>query len=171
MKKSLRHVPNHSENRCKFIFRRRQVIEKILQILETNARSSVDEIALQIGATPDQVKDEIKKAEEERVILKYKALVDWSKLGKQKVMALVEIKATPRDNKNFDDIAASIYKFKQVRSVYLASGTYDMAVLVTGESMQDVAVFVSEKLALLNTIQGTVTHFILKKYKEDGEVL
>ena len=95
------------------------MIENILQILETNSRTSIEDIARQIGATPGEVKEEIKKAEEKRIILKYKALVDWSKLGKGKdqVMALVEIKAAPRDNKNFDDIAASIYKFKQVRSV------------------------------------------------------
>jgi DNA-binding Lrp family transcriptional regulator len=147
------------------------VIEKILQILETNSRTSIEEIAQQLNVTPAEVKEEIKKAEEQRVILKYKTIVDWSKLGKEKVSALVEIKAAPRDNKNFDDIAASIYKFKQVRSVYLASGTYDLAVLVTGETMHDVAVFVSEKLALINSIQGTVTHFILKKYKEDGEIM
>ena len=149
------------------------MIEKILQILETNSRTSIEDIARQIGATPGEVKEEIKKAEEKRIILKYKAIVDWSKLGKGKdqVMALVEIKAAPRDNKNFDDIAASIYKFKQVRSVYLASGTYDLAVIVTGDTMHDVAVFVSEKLALISPIQATVTHFILKKYKEDGEVL
>jgi DNA-binding Lrp family transcriptional regulator len=149
------------------------VIEKILQILETNSRTSIEDIAQQVGATLKEVKEEIKKAEEQRVILKYKAIVDWSKLGKNRdqVTALVEIKAAPRDNKNFDDIAASIYKFKQVRSVYLASGTYDLAVLVTGETMHDVAVFVSEKLALISPIQATVTHFILKKYKEDGEIL
>ncbi|OGO16080.1 MAG: hypothetical protein A2Z02_02005 [Chloroflexi bacterium RBG_16_48_7] len=147
------------------------MIEKILQILETNSRTSVEEIAQQLGATANEVKEEIKKAEEQRVILKYKTIVDWSKLGKDTVTALVEIKASPRDNKNFDDIAASIYKFKQVRSVYLASGTYDLAVLVTGDTMHDVAVFVSEKLALINSIQATVTHFILKKYKEDGEIL
>jgi len=146
------------------------VIEKILQILEGNSRVSIEEIAGQLGISTSEVQDAINKAEKDRIILKYNTLIDWSKLGKEKVMALIEMKVTARDNKNFDDIAASIYKFDQVRSVYLASGTYDLAALIVGESMNDIAIFVSKQLALIDTIQSTVTHFILKKYKEDGEV-
>jgi len=146
------------------------VIEKILQILEDNSRISAEEISEKLGIAVEEVQDFITKAEQQRIILKYKTLVDWSKLGKEKVTALIEMKVTARDNKNFDDIAASIYKFKQVRSVYLASGTYDLAALVVGDSMNDIAIFVSQQLALIDTIQSTVTHFILKKYKEDGEV-
>jgi DNA-binding Lrp family transcriptional regulator len=146
------------------------VIDKILQVLENNSRLSPEEISQQLGIPVEEVKEAISKAEQQKIILKYKTLVDWSKLGKDKVWALIEMKATPKSNKNFDDIAATIYKYDQVRSVYLASGTYDLTALVTGDSMNDIAIFVSEKLALIDTIQSTVTHFILKKYKEDGEV-
>jgi DNA-binding Lrp family transcriptional regulator len=112
----------------------------------------------------------IKKAEKDRTILKYKTIIDWQKLGEEKVMALVEVKVAPQHNVGFDSIAERIYRFPQARSVYLASGTYDLAVLVVGETMQDIALFVSEKLAPLDAVRGTVTHFILKKYKEDSEI-
>lgn len=102
--------------------------------------------------------------------MKYKTVIDWSKLGKDEVMALVEIKVVPQRNVGFDSIAERIYRFREARSVYLASGAYDIAVLVASKTMQEIAVFVSEKLAPLETVQGTVTHFILKKYKEDGEI-
>ena len=105
-----------------------------------------------------------------RVILKYKTIIDWGKLEEETVRALVEVKVAPQRDVGFDAIAERIYRFPQVRSVYLASGTYDLAIIVTGKTMHDIAVFVSEKLAPLDTVQGTVTHFILKKYKEDGEI-
>ena len=114
---------------------------------------------------------QIKKAEDERIILKYKTVVNWAKLGEEKVWALVEVKVIPQRNVGFDSIAERIYRFPQVWSVYLASGTYDLAILVVGDTMHDIAIFVSEKLAPLDEVQGTVTHFILKKYKEEGEIL
>ena len=90
-------------------------------------------------------------------------------MGEEEILALVEIKVVPQRDVGFDAIAERIYRFPQARSVYLASGAYDIAILVTGKTMQEVAIFVSEKLAPLDTVQSTVTHFILKKYKEDGE--
>jgi DNA-binding Lrp family transcriptional regulator len=145
-------------------------MKQILEALEKDARLTPERISAMIGISVAEVKKAIKKAEEDRAILKYKAVVDWAKLGEEQVWALVEVKVVPQRNVGFDAIAERVYRFPQARSVYLASGTYDLAVLVAGKTMQEIAVFVSEKLATLEAVQGTVTHFILKKYKEDGEV-
>jgi DNA-binding Lrp family transcriptional regulator len=143
---------------------------KIFRALENDARLTPERISDMTGIPGKEVEKVIKKAQKERTILKYKTIIDWQKLGEQKVMAFVEVKVMPQRDVGFDAIAGHIYRFPQVRSVYLASGTYDLAVLVAGETMQDIALFISEKLAPLDTVQGTVTHFILKKYKEDGEI-
>ena len=145
-------------------------MKQIFEALEKDARLTPEQISNMTGTPVSDVKKAIKKAEQDRAILRYKAIIDWSKLGEEEVMALVEIKVVPQRNVGFDSIAERIYKFREARSVYLASGAYDIAVLVAGKTMQEIAVFVSEKLAPLETVQGTVTHFILKKYKEDGEI-
>jgi len=145
-------------------------MKQIFEALEKDARLTPEQISTMTGISVAEVKKAIKKAEEDRAVLKYKAVIDWSKLGEEQVWALVEVKVVPQRDVGFDAIAERIYRFPQARSVYLASGTYDLAVLVAGKSMQEIAVFVSQKLAPLETVQGTVTHFILKKYKEDGEI-
>jgi DNA-binding Lrp family transcriptional regulator len=145
-------------------------MKEIFEALEKDARQTPEQIATMTGIAVADVKKAIKKAEQDRAIVRYKAIVDWTKLGEGEVLALVEVKVVPQRNVGFDAIAERIYRFREARSVYLASGTYDLAVLVAGKSMQEVAVFVSEKLSTLETVQGTVTHFILKKYKEDGEI-
>ena len=145
-------------------------MKQILEALEKDARLSPEQISTMTGMSVADVKKAIKKAEQDRAILRYKTIIDWTKLGEEEVLALVEVKVVPQRNVGFDAIAERVYRFPQARSVYLASGTYDLAVLVAGKTMQEVAVFVSEKLATLEEVQGTVTHFILKKYKEDGEV-
>ena len=145
-------------------------MKQIFEALEKDARLTPEQISTMTGMSVAEVKKAIKKAEEDHAILKYKAVIDWAKLGEEQVLALVEVKVVPQRNVGFDSIAERVYRFPQARSVYLASGTYDLAVLVAGKTMQEVAVFVSEKLAPLEAVQGTVTHFILKKYKEDGEV-
>ncbi len=146
-------------------------MKQIFEALEKDARLTPEQISTMTGMSVAEVKKAIKKAEEDRAVLKYKAVIDWAKLGEEQVLALVEVKVVPQRDVGFDAIAERIYRFPQARSVYLASGTYDLAVLVAGKSMQEIAVFVSQKLAPLETVQGTVTHFILKKYKEDGEIL
>jgi DNA-binding Lrp family transcriptional regulator len=145
-------------------------MKKILEALEKDARLTPEQLSNMTGTPVADVKKAIKKAEADHAILRYKTIIDWTKLGEQEVMALVEIKVVPQRNVGFDSIAERIYKFREARSVYLASGAYDIAVLVAGKTMQEIAVFVSEKLAPMETVQGTVTHFILKKYKEDGEI-
>jgi len=145
-------------------------MKKVFKALENDARLTTEKISEMTGIPVKDVERTIRKAEKDQTILKYKTIIDWQKLGEEKVMALVEVKVVPQRDVGFGAIAERIYRFPQARSVYLASGTYDLAVLVVGETMQDVALFVSEKLAPLDAVQGTVTHFILKKYKEDGEI-
>ncbi len=145
-------------------------MKSIFEALEKDARLTPEKLSILTGIPVQEVIKTIKKAEEDRTILKYKTVIDWTKLGDEKVWALVELKVVPQRDVGFDAIAERIYRFPQVRSVYLASGTYDLAILVEGGNMHEVAIFVSEKLAPLETVQSTVTHFVLKKYKEDGEI-
>lgn len=146
-------------------------MNEILRILEEDARKTPQQIATMTGIPLSEVKETIKKAERDRTIIKYKAIVNWEKLGDEQVVSLVEVKLMPQRDVGFDAIAERIYRFPETRSVYLMSGTYDLAVLVAGKTMHEVAGFVSEKLAPLDGVQGTVTHFLLKRYKEDGEIL
>ena len=146
-------------------------MKQLFEALEKDARLTPEQISTMTGIPAAEVEKTIKKAEKDRAILRYKTVIDWAKLGEEQVWALVEVKVVPQRDVGFDAIAERIYRFPQARSVYLASGTYDLAIIVAGKTMQEVAVFVSEKLAPLETVEGTVTHFILKKYKEDGEIL
>ena len=146
-------------------------MNEIFRILEQDARKTPQQIAAMTGIPLAEVKDAIKQAEGNRTILKYKTIINWHKLGEEQVWALVEVRVTPQRDVGFDAIAERIYRFPEARSVYLVSGTYDLAVLVVGKTMHEVAAFTSEKLAPLEGVQGTVTHFLLKRYKEDGEVI
>jgi len=146
-------------------------MKEVFRILEQDARRTPQQIATMTGIPLAEVKKAIKKAEGDRTILKYKTMVDWDKLGEEQVWALIEVKVLPQRDVGFDAIAERIYRFPEARSVYLLSGTYDLAVTVVGSNMREVAAFVSEKLAPLESVQGTVTHFLLKRYKEDGEIL
>jgi DNA-binding Lrp family transcriptional regulator len=146
-------------------------MKQIFKALEEDARLTPKQIAQMTEIPVAKVEKTIKQAEKDRTIIKYKTVIDWPKLGEDPVLAFIEVKVLPQRNAGFDTIARRIYRFPQARSVYLASGTYDLAVLVSGKTMQDIASFVSEKLSTLATVQSTVTHFILKKYKEDGVVM
>jgi DNA-binding Lrp family transcriptional regulator len=147
------------------------MLKEILKILENDARATPRQIATMTGAPLEEVKSTIKQAEKEHVILKYKAIINWERLENEHVFALIEVKITPQRDVGFDAIAERIYRFPQAHTVYLLSGTYDLLVIVTGKSMHEVANFVSQKLAPIEGVQGTVTHFMLKKYKEDGDIL
>lgn len=148
------------------------MLKDILKILEKDARTTVDQIAAMTGSTNKKVTAEIKQAEKDRTILKYKAIINWDKLedGSQ-VSALIEVKVTPQRDVGYDAIAERIYRFPQARTVFLVSGTYDLLIVVTGKTMQEVADFVAQKLAPVEGVQSTITHFLLKRYKEDGEIL
>jgi len=147
------------------------MIKDILKILEDDARITIKQIATMTGTPNAEVARLIKKAEQDRTILKYKAIINWENLGEEQVWALIEVKVTPQRDVGFDSIAERVYRFSQARTVYLLSGTYDLLVIVVGENMHEVANFVSQKLAPIEGVEGTVTHFMLKRYKEDGEIL
>ncbi|MBI2858761.1 MAG: Lrp/AsnC family transcriptional regulator [Chloroflexi bacterium] len=147
------------------------MVREILRVLEQNARATPQQISALTGKPVAEVEQAIKKAESDRTILKYKTIVNWERIGTETVMALIEVKITPQRGVGFDAIAERIFRFPEARSVYLVSGTYDLAVLVSSNTMQEVAGFVSQKLSPLEGVQSTVTHFLLKRYKEDGEVL
>ena len=146
-------------------------MERIFEILENDARTTPEQISTMLGIPVTEVEKAIKEAEKKRTILKYKTIINWDKLNKEQVWALIEVKVVPQRDVGFDTIAEHIYRFPEVVSAYLVSGTYDLSLLVQGKSMHDVAKFVSEKLSPLDKVQGTTTHFLLKRYKDDGEIL
>lgn len=148
-------------------------MDEILEILEKDARISVEEIAKMLKKKPGEVKNKIKKYEKDGVILKYKTVINKElvKDDEAKVRALIEVNITPQKDLGFDKIAERIYSFPEVTSCYLLSGTYDLLLTVEGKDLPTVARFIAEKLAPLENVKGTTTHFLLKKYKEDGVIL
>jgi DNA-binding Lrp family transcriptional regulator len=147
------------------------MLKDVLKILEDDARTTTKQIATMTSTPATEVTRLIKQAETDRIILKYKAVINWDRVEDERVWALIEVKVTPEPEAGFDSVAERISLFPQVRSVYLASGNYDLLLVVVGRSEHEVADFVSQKLSHIAGVQGTVTHFVLKRYKEDGEVL
>jgi DNA-binding Lrp family transcriptional regulator len=147
------------------------MLKDILKILEHDARTSVKQIATMTGQPVAEVNKLIEQAEKDRVILKYKTVVNWDKVGEEQVWALIEVRVAPQKDVGFDAIAERIYRFPQARSVYLISGTYDLYVLAVGKTNHEIADFVSQQLSHIEGVQETVTQFVLKRYKEDGEVM
>ncbi len=148
-------------------------MDEILEILEKDARTRPEEIAKMLKKKPEAVRGAIKKYEKEGVILKYKTVLnkELTREDNGDVRALIEVKITPQKNLGFDRIAERIYQFPEVTSCYLVSGTYDLLLIVEGKNIHTISNFVAEKLAPLENVRGTVTHFLLKKYKEDGDLL
>jgi DNA-binding Lrp family transcriptional regulator len=146
-------------------------MKEILEILENNPRIGTHEIATMTGITETQAASKIKEMEKNGIIRKYKTVIDWEKAGEEYVYAIIELKVALRSRTGYDAIAERIAKFSEVRSVRLISGDHDLSLTVRGRSMKDVAFFVAEKIATLEQVQGTVTHFVLRTYKEDGDVL
>lgn len=145
--------------------------KKILELLETDSKLTAYQIATMLGLEKSEVEKEIEAMEEDGIILQYSTLVNWEKAGMENVSALIDVKVIPQRGVGFDEIAERIYRFPEVRSVTLMSGSYDLSVEVMGKSMKDLALFVSQKLATLDHVQSTMTHFVLKKYKEKGVIL
>ncbi len=147
-------------------------MDDILEILESNARISLDELKKLTGKDKKTIEKTIKGYEKKGVIVKYKTVINRQKIkGEAGVVALIEVQVTPQKDVGFDLVAERIYRFPEVKSCYLISGTYDLLLIVEGKDIHTVASFVSEKLAPLSSVKGTVSHFMLKKYKEDGVVL
>lgn len=146
--------------------------EEILNLLRDNARLSVEDISAMTKKTPDEVKEIIKKLENDGVIMKYAAIINPEKDAgtKEKVKAEIEIQVTPERERGFDGLADRVYRFPQVKSLYLMSGGYDLKVIIEGDSLQDVAQFVARKLSTIEGVRSIKTHFILKTYKENDIV-
>lgn len=147
------------------------MLKDILKILEDDARTTPKQIAAMTGTPQTEVARLIKQAQKDRTILKYKAIVNWDQVDDEQVWAVIEVKLTPEKDVGFDSVAERIYRFPQTRTVYLVSGTYDLFVLVVGRSNHEIADFVSQKLSHIEGVRETFTQFVLKRYKEDGEIV
>lgn len=145
--------------------------EAILAILEKNSKIDVADLAALLGSTEVEVANEIADMEKERVICGYHTLINWDKTSNEKVTALIEVKVTPQRGLGFDSIAERIYNYSEVHAVYLMSGGFDFTLIIEEKTMKQVASFVSDKLAPLEAVLSTSTHFVLKKYKDHGTVL
>lgn len=139
---------------------------KVLRILADDARCSVDDIAVMTGLSDEEVKRDIRELENAGLIRGYKAVIDWEKLDNASVSALIELKVIPQDAYGFEKVAETIMKYKEVETVYLMSGSYDLCVIVKGRTFQEVAMFVAKELATLHEVTSTATHFVLRRYKE-----
>jgi DNA-binding Lrp family transcriptional regulator len=147
------------------------VYNEILAMLENDAKTNVEDMAAMAGISAAEVKKVIEKLESDKVIVKYTAIINREKTMEEAAEALIEVKVVPKRGLGYDDLAERIYKFDEVKSVYLMSGTYDLSVIVRASNMKQISQFVFEKLAVLEGVASTVTHFIMRKYKEQGVIL
>ena len=142
---------------------------ELLACLEKNGRLSVETLAKMLNIEVEVVKDMVEKLEREKIIVDYVTHIDWTKVKEHNgLTAMIDVKVTPKYGVGFDSVAEKIYRYSEVKSVYLMSGTYDLSITLEGKSMSEVASFVSEKLATIESVVSTTTHFILKKYKHEG---
>lgn len=144
--------------------------EELLAIIEKNSRIDLKELAVILGVEEIDVVNELAAMEAEGIICGYHTLINWEKTSIDKVTALIEVRVTPQRGQGFDNIAERIYKYPEVRSVYLISGAYDLMVILEGKTLKQVSGFVSDKLSTLDSVLSTATHFILKKYKDHGTI-
>ena len=145
-------------------------MEKLLRLLENDATLTPAELALMLQKEEGDIKDMIRKLEKDGVILGYKAVVDWDKTEKETVTALIEVKVMPQRDDGFDRIAEKLLAYPEIKALYLMSGGFDFTVLIEGKTMREVAYFVARKLAPVEFVTSTATHFVLKKYKDKGVI-
>ncbi len=146
-------------------------MDNILNILEENSRYTNEEIAVMLDETPEFVAKRIAQLEKEGIIRGYKTIIDREKLSDNYVIALIELKVTPKRDLGFDEVAEKIAEYPEVEDVYLMSGVYDLALILTGKTFKDIALFVSQRLAVMDSVVSTATHFVLSQYKEKGIVM
>ena len=144
--------------------------EELLKLLEKNCRLTDEQISRMLGKEQGDLRCMLQKLEDDKVILAYKAIVDWDKVEHESVNALIELKITPQRDQGFDRVAKKIYNYPEVESLYLMSGGYDLCVQLRGKTMKEVAYFVARKLAVMDEVVSTATHFVLKKYKDTGVI-
>lgn len=142
------------------------IMNTLLELLEQDCTQPPAQLAAQVGKTEEEVRAELRELERQGIILGYQAVIDWDRTRREAVTALIEVKVTPQSTDGFDRIAERIYQYEEVESMYLMSGTFDFTVIISGRTLREVAQFVGERLAPLEGVTSTATHFILKKYKE-----
>ena len=142
----------------------------LLDILREDCRLPLEKLAVMTGASTAEVAEAIDRMEKERIILRYSPTINWDRTDRERVEAMIEVRVTPQRDMGFDAVAKRIYRFEEVKSVYLMSGSYDLLVLVEARTLKELALFVSEKLSPLEMVTGTATSFVLKRYKQDGVV-
>jgi DNA-binding Lrp family transcriptional regulator len=147
------------------------ITQRILRLVERDARAEPTEIAAMVGVTEEEVRRILRDCEENRIIRRYKTVVNWEQVGDESVIALIDVRVSPAREVGFDDVAGRIYRYPEVLAVSLVSGGFDLHVVVRGPTFKDVALFVAEKLATIDRVNSTATHFLLRRYKEDGEIL
>ena len=143
---------------------------EILKLLEKDARLTPEQLSIMFNCDKKEIENIITEFEKNGTILGYNAVVDWEKTNVESVSAMIEVKLTPQRDRGFDRVAEKIYNYPEVKSVYLMSGAYDLSVLIEGKTMKEVAYFVAQKLAPIESIISTATHFVLHKYKDKGVV-
>ena len=148
-----------------------QLRVEILHEMDKNARIPVTDLAAILNATDEEIASEITEMEKEKIIYGYHTMINWDKTNDEHVVALIEVRVTPQRDRGFDAIAQRIYRFNEVSSLYLMSGAFDLTVIIEGKTMKEVALFVARRLAVLDDVLSTSTHFVLKKYKENGIIL
>ncbi len=141
---------------------------EILKLLENDAKLTEKQISTMLDIDENDVKKEIESLEKSGTILGYKTIIDWEKTDRESVSAMIEVKLIPQKDRGFDRVAEKIYNYPEVQAVYLMSGAYDLSVLIEGKTMKEVAYFVSQKLATIDSVMSTATHFVLHKYKDKG---
>ena len=146
-------------------------MRELLELLEHDARRPVQELAAMLHRSEYEVEQQMKKLEKDRVILNYTTFIDWEKFGDDKVTAMIEVNVSPQREVGFDAIAERIYRFEEVRSVFLMSGSYDLLVIIEGKSLRDIANFVAKRLSTIEGVISTRSHFMLKPYKKDGVII
>jgi DNA-binding Lrp family transcriptional regulator len=145
-------------------------MQEILKVLERDARATPRQIAALTGLQEDAVAQQIREWEQAGVIRRYKTVIDWEKFGIERVFAFIDVRVSPARGVGFDDVAERIYRYPEVHSVYLVSGTQDLRCVVEGRNIKEIADFVAEKLSTIDRVNSCSTHFLLKKYKDDGDV-
>ncbi|HOB36491.1 MAG TPA: Lrp/AsnC family transcriptional regulator [Candidatus Avimonas sp.] len=146
-------------------------MDKLLELLDRNARLTDEQLAIMLGRSEQEVSERIAGWERDGIIRGYKAVIDWERTDRAYVTALIELRVTPKRNLGFDAIAETIMRFDEVESVYLMSGGYDLAVIVSGRTFKDIAMFVAKRLSTLDSVISTSTHFVLQRYKDSGIIL
>ena len=143
---------------------------QLLQLLQEDCRLPLEKLATMTGSTMEEVAECIDRMENDGVILRYSPVINWDKTARERVEAMIEVNVTPQRDQGFDAIARRIYRFDEVKSCYLMSGAYDLLLLVEAHTLKELAFFVHTKLSTLETVTGTATHFVLKRYKSDGVI-